>query len=131
MCGHDQLTAATEAIIQLLHAYNREWMPSRSRWMISAKKLGWMPESFSTVIDDATMEVRPNTESLLHRRALLKNVLDNIQARFRHDKLLASPLESFVATHPGLGYAHNFEEWKRRHCGIRKNAAPVTDESQS
>ena len=44
--AHDQLTATFEEVIKLLHAYNRAWLPWRYRWLVSARKLAWLPDGF-------------------------------------------------------------------------------------
>jgi hypothetical protein len=113
--AHDQITAALEEVIKLLHAYNREWLPWRYRWMISAQRLPWQPDDFSRKAVELTSQVEPTRESILQRRAAIGALLDNTMARPQTEGLLADSDEAFIATHPGLGYDHNFEAWREAH----------------
>jgi hypothetical protein len=116
--AHDQLTAALEEVIKLLHAYNGEWLPWRYRWMISAQRLPWQPEEFSQKAVEITSHVEPTRESVLKRRAAIGALLDNTMARLQSEGLLAGSDEAFIATHPGLGYDHNFEAWREAHQAL-------------
>ena len=116
--AHDQITAALEQIIQLLHAYNREWLPSRYRWLVSTSRLKWLPTKCLENLRDAICQVSPDKESLLKRRSVLISVLNSIRKKLEEDDLLSSPLDAFVADHPGLGYAHNFDSWLEEHQSL-------------
>lgn len=114
-CAHDQLTAALEELIQLLHAYNREWLPWRYRWMASAQRLSWLPDDYPRRALEITSRVSGDKESVLKRRSEIISVLEDTQDRLQSEGLLAGPVEAFIAAHPGLGYAHNFDAWKAAH----------------
>ncbi len=122
--AHDQLTAALEELLKLLHAYNREWLPWRYRWMISAERLPWQPEDFRRKTVEITSQAEPTRESILKRRETIISLLDDTQARLQSEGLLADPDEAFVATHPGLGYAHNFDAWKEAHQALPATKGP-------
>lgn len=113
--AHDQLTAAFEALIQLLHAYNREWLPWRYRWMVSTHRLAWLPDDFNRRAEAMTSRVEATTESVLRRRSEISSLLDDTRERLQSEGLIAGPDEAFVAAHPGLGYAHNFDAWREAH----------------
>ena len=113
--AHDQLTAAFEELIQLLHAYNREWLPCRYRWMVSAQWLSWLPDDYRQRAAGITSRVAANRESLLERRREISAMLDTTLDRLRSEGLLADPDAAFIAAHPGLGYAHNFDAWRGAH----------------
>jgi hypothetical protein len=113
--AHDQLNAAFEELIQLLHAYNREWLPWRYRWMLSARKLSWLPDDYPQRAAGITSRVAANTESVLERRSEISSLLDDTLDRLQADGLLASPDAAFIAAHPELGYAHNFDAWREAH----------------
>lgn len=113
--AHDQLTAAFEALIQLLHAYNREWLPWRYRWMASTQQLFWLPDDYPQRALEITSRVSADKESVLKRRSEISSMLDDTLARLQSEGLLAGPEEAFIAAHPGLGYAHNFDAWKEAH----------------
>ena len=113
--AHDQVTAALEEIIQLLHAYNREWLPSRHRWVVSAQGLKWLPDEYSERVFDAISRVTPDKQNLLRRQSTLSLILDSIRDQLESESLLASPVEAFIANNPGLGYARNFDDWKKEH----------------
>lgn len=117
--AHDQLTAAFEALIQLLHAYNREWLPWRSRWLMSAQRLAWLPGAFSRRAQAITSEIAATRESLLARRQAIASLLEEIEERLHADGLVANSDEAFIAAHPGLGYAHNFDAWTAAHAKIQ------------
>jgi hypothetical protein len=42
-------------------------------------------------------------------------MLDDTRERLRFEGLLTGPDEAFIAAHPGLGYAHNFDAWREAH----------------
>jgi hypothetical protein len=113
--AHDQLTAALEEFIQLLHAYNREWLPWRYRWLTSAQRLSWLPSDYARRTAEITTHVSANKESVLERRNGIVSLLDDTRDRLESEGLLAGPEEAFIASHPGLGYAHNFDAWQRAH----------------
>lgn len=113
--AHDQLTAAFEELIQLLHAYNRVWLPWRYRWMASAQRLSWLPDGYSQRAIEITSQVAANKESVLKRRSEIISMLDDTLARLQSEGLLAGPHEAFIAAHRGLGYAHNFDAWRGAH----------------
>jgi predicted nucleotidyltransferase len=113
--AHDQLTAAFEELIQLLHAYNREWLPWRYRWMVSAQRLSWLPDNYPQRAAEITSRVSANKESVLKRRSEISSVLDDTLDRLQSEGLLAGPDEAFIAAHPGLGYAHTFDAWRGAH----------------
>lgn len=116
--AHDQLTAALEEVIKLLHAYNREWLPWRYRWMISAQRLPWQPDEFSQKALEITSQMEPTRNGILQRRAAIGALLNNTMARLQTAGLLADSEEAFIAAHPGLGYAHNFEAWREAHQAL-------------
>jgi len=116
--AHDQLTAAFGEIIQLLHAYNREWLPWRYRWMVSAQRLSWLPDDYPQRAAEITSRVFATKESVLKRRSEISSLLDSTRTRLRSDGLMADPDEAFFAAHPGLGYAHNFDAWKEAHLKL-------------
>jgi predicted nucleotidyltransferase len=107
--AHDQLTVAFEELIQLLHAYNREWLPWRYRWMVSAQGLSWLPDDYPQRAVEITSRVSASKESILKRRGEISSLLDDILDRLRSDGISAGPDEAFIAAHLGLGYAHNFD----------------------
>ncbi len=113
--AHDQLTAAFEELIQLLHAYNREWLPWRYRWMVSAQGLSWLPDDYPQRVLEITSRISADKESVLKRRSEIVSMLDDTRDRLQSEGLLAGPEESFIAAHPGLGYAHNFDAWRGAH----------------
>lgn len=113
--AHDQLTAAFEELIQLLHAYNKEWMPWRYRWMVSAQGLAWLPDDYPQRAVEITSRISPNQESVLKRRSEILSMLDDIHDRLQSEGLLAGADEAFIAAHPGLGYAYNFDAWRDAH----------------
>jgi len=113
--AHDQLTAAFEELIQLLHAYNREWLPWRYRWMVSAQRLSWLPDDYPQKAVEITSRVSATKESVLKRRSEIRSMLDDTLDRLQTDGLLAGPDEAFIAAHPWLGYAHNFDTWRGTH----------------
>lgn len=121
--AHDQITAALEEIIQLLHAYNREWLPPRYRWIVSAQNLDWLPDTFAKSVVEVITHVTPDPQSLLKRQRTLNSILDSIRGQLEFDGLLASPVEAFVASHPDLGYAHNFDDWKRENRKIMEQTS--------
>lgn len=118
--AHEQLTAAFEELIQLLHAYNREWLPWRYRWMVSAQRLSWLPSDYPKRVVKITSRVAANTESVLKRRGEIISMLDDTRDRLQSEGLLADSGEAFIAAHPGLGYAHNFDAWKDAHQKLLK-----------
>ncbi|MGH2562315.1 MAG: DUF4037 domain-containing protein, partial [Thermomicrobiales bacterium] len=113
--AHDQLTAAFEELIQLLHAYNREWLPWRYRWMVSAQRLSWLPDDYPQRAVEITSRVSANKESVLKRQSEISSMLDDTLDRLQSEGLLAGPDVAFIAAHPGLGYAHNFDAWRGAH----------------
>lgn len=117
---HDQLTAAFEELIQLLHAYNREWLPWRYRWMASAERLAWLPDDYPQRAVGITSRVSGSKESVLRRRSAIISLLQVTQDRLQSEGLLAGSDEAFIAAHPGLGYAHNFDAWKGAHQKLQK-----------
>ncbi len=118
--AHDQLTAAFEEVLKLLHAYNRVWLPWRYRWLVSARKLSWLPDGFHASVQTITTTKAQSQENLAQRRAAVTRLLDAIGVRLRAEGLVAEPGEAFRATHPGLGYAHNMEAWRKAHRELRK-----------
>ena len=127
--AHDHLTAAFEEIIQLLHAYNREWLPWRYRWMVSAQRLSWLPDDFAQRSAGITSRVAADKESVLKRRSEISSLLDNTLDRLQSEGLLADPDAAFIAAHPGLGYAHNFEAWREPHQKLlRERGMPGSQE---
>ncbi len=117
--AHDQLTAAFEEIIQLLHTYHREWMPWRYRWMVSAQRLPWLPDDYARRVVEVTSRIAATKESVLTRRSEFVLMLDTILDRLESEGLLAGLDEAFIASHPGLGYAHNFDAWREAHRELR------------
>jgi len=113
--AHDQLTAAFEELIQLLHAYNRKWLPWRPRWMVSTQRLSWLPDNYPQSAVEITSRISANKESLLKRRSEISSLLDNTLEKFQSEGLLADPDLAFIAAHPGLGYAYNFDAWREAH----------------
>ena len=113
--AHHQLTAAFDELIQLLHAYNREWLPWRYRWTVSAQRLSWLPDDYPRRAVEITSRISANKESVLRRRSEISSMLDNTLERLQTEGLLADPDEAFIAAHPGLGYAHNFDAWRAAH----------------
>lgn len=113
--AHDQLTAAFEELIQLLHAYNREWLPWRYRWMVSAQRLAWLPDDYRQRAGKITSRMDPNLESVLQRRSEIRSMLDDTRDRVQSEGLLAGPDDAFIAAHPELGYAHTFDTWREAH----------------
>ncbi len=113
--AHDQLTAAFEELIQLLHAYNREWLPWRYRWMVSAHQLAWLPKDYQQSVAGITSRVSANKASVFERRRAIASLLDDTLVRLQSEGHLAGSDEAFVAAHPGLGYAHNFDDWREAH----------------
>jgi len=118
--AHDQLTAAFEEVLKLLHAYNRVWLPWRYRWLVSARKLPWLPDGFHESVQTIATSVSQSQESLVQRRAAVTRLVDAIGVRLRAEGLVAEPGEAFRATHPGLGYGHNMEAWRQGHREILK-----------
>jgi len=118
--AHDQLTAAFEELIQLLHAYNREWLPWRYRWMGSAQRLSWQPDDYPLRAVEITSRVSASKESVLKRRSEIVSLLEATQDRLQSEGLLAGADEAFIAAHPGLGYAHNFDAWRGAHQKLLK-----------
>jgi hypothetical protein len=112
---HDQLTAAFEELIQLLHAYNSEWLPWRSRWMASARRLSWLPQDFSQRSIEITSRIDATKESVLRRRGEINVMLDETLDQLQSEGIIANSDEAFIAAHPGLGYAYNFDEWRQAH----------------
>ncbi len=113
--AHDQLTAAFEEILKLLHAYNRIWLPWRYRWLVSARKLAWLPDGFNDSVRLIATSVSRSQESLAQRRAAVAQLLEAIGVRLRAEGLAAEPGEAFQATHPRLGYGHNMGAWRQGH----------------
>lgn len=113
--AHDQLTAAFEELIQLLHAYNGEWLPWRYRWMVSAQRLSWLPDDYPQRAVEVTSRIEANKDSVLTRRSEIGSLLDDILDRLHSEGLSARPDGAFIAAHPGLGYAHNFDAWREAH----------------
>jgi hypothetical protein len=113
--AHDQLTAAFEEILKLLHAYHRVWLPWRYRWLVSARKLAWLPDGYHDSVQTILTGALPSQECLMQRRAAVMRLLDAIGVRLRTEGLVAEPDEAFRATHPGLGYRHNMEAWRQGH----------------
>ncbi len=120
LCTHDQLTAAFEEIVRLLHAYNRTWLPWRYRWLISVQKLPWLPDGFEEDARVIQSDLALTEESLTQRQKAVAHILDTIGCKLRVERLLADPAQAFLATHPELGYAHNMEAWKRGHRELLK-----------
>ena len=118
--AHDQLTAAFEEVLKLLHAYNRVWLPWRYRWLVSARKLAWLPDGFHDSVQTIATSVSQSQESLVRRRVAVTRLLDTIGVRLEAEGLVAEPGEAFRATHPGLGYGHNMEAWSQGHREILK-----------
>lgn len=118
--AHDQLTAAFEEVLKLLHAYNRVWLPWRYRWLVSARKLAWLPDGFHDRVQTITTSVSQSQDSLIQRRAAVTGLLSTIGESLRAEGLVAEPDEAFRATHPGLGYGHNMEAWRQGHREILK-----------
>jgi hypothetical protein len=116
--AHDHLTAAFEEIVQLLHAYNRKWLPWRYRWLVSARRLSWLPDDFAQRSAAIAGQVAATRESLLERRREISVMLDDILDRLRSEGLLADADAAFIAAHPGLGYAHNFAAWRDAHRNL-------------
>ena len=110
--AHDQLTVAFEELIQLLHAYNREWLPWRYRWMSATRQLPWLPNDYATRVVVITSEVSGTKESVLERRDEIISLLEDTQEKLESEGLLADSDDAFIAAHPGLGFAHNFDDWK-------------------
>lgn len=117
-CAHDQLTAAFETIIHLLHAYNREWMPWRYRWMVSAQGLAWLPADYRSRAMEITSRVEPTLDNVLRRRMEIVSMFTEIQQRLESEGFVSDSDEAFFATHPGLGYAHNFDAWRVAHANL-------------
>lgn len=114
-CAHDQLTAAFEEILHLLHASNMVWMPARARWLLSALNLPCLPEGFAGTAMDILARGSLTEEHLTARRRIIAHLLDSIGSRLRAAGLLTDAAEAFRTTHPALGYAHNMVEWHHAH----------------
>jgi hypothetical protein len=112
---HDQLTVAFEELIQLLHAYNSEWLPWRNRWISSARRLSWLPSDFSQRSVQITSRIDATKESVLRRRSEISFMLDDTRDRLQSEGMISDPDEAFIAAHPGPGYAYNFDEWRKAH----------------
>jgi hypothetical protein len=67
-----------------------------------------------------TSRLAANTESVLKRRGEIISMLDDTRDRLQSEGLLADSGEAFIAAHPGLGYAHNFDAWKDAHQKLLK-----------
>jgi hypothetical protein len=52
---------------------------------------------------------------VLERRRAILSLLEDTNARLQAEGLLAGDDDAFIAGHPGLGYAHNFDAWKLAH----------------
>lgn len=115
LCAHDQLTAAFEEIIRLLHAYNKVWLPWRYRWLISAQRLPWLPDGFEKSMQMIQTNVALTEESLMQRQKAIAILLHVVGSRLQAEGLLANHGEVFQATHPELGYAHNMGAWSKGH----------------
>ncbi|CAN5520235.1 hypothetical protein BH09CHL1_BH09CHL1_13010 [soil metagenome] len=112
---HDQLTAAFEELMQLLHAYNSEWLPWRNRWMASTRRLSWLPHGFPQRSVEITSRIDATKESVLKRRHEINFMLDETLDRLQSEGIISDPDEAFIAAHPGLGYAYNFDAWRKAH----------------
>jgi predicted nucleotidyltransferase len=111
MCAHEQLSAAFEDVLKLLHAVNRAWLPWRYRWLISALKLPWLPVDFASRAQDAYRNGNLTDADLWRRQAILLQLLEDIRDYLKADASLALPANAFAQAHRDLGYAHNFEAW--------------------
>jgi hypothetical protein len=117
--AHDQLTVAFEELAQLLHAYNREWLPWRYRWTLSTQRLAWLPENYARKAERVMSHVAATRESVLERHQVLVSMFDDTRDRVQSEGLLGDADDVFIASHPGLGYAHNFDDWRRAHRILR------------
>lgn len=119
--AHDQLTAAFEELLQLLHVYNGKWMPWRYRWMISARNLPWLPEDYPQKSVEITSRISPTRESVLNRRTEIVSLMDDILDQLQSEKLVADSRDAFISAHRGLGYAHNFNAWREAHQKLQES----------
>ena len=118
--AHDQLTAAFAEIIQLVHAYNREWLPWRYRWLVSTTALAWLPDRFAQRAETITSWLAPTETSLWQRHAMVVALLREIMEALQAEGLVAEPGAAFRATHPHLGYAHTMEQWRQAHKELHR-----------
>lgn len=125
ICAHDQLTAALEEMYQLLHAYNGRWLPVRARWLISTLALPWLPEAFPEYVRAIQSTGMLTETRLIQRQRSATQLLAEIGAKLRAEGLLTDASEAFRTSHPGLGYAHNMEEWCRGHEELMRERCPT------
>lgn len=118
LAAHDQLTTATEHLIQVLFAYNRHWEPYRNLWLEEVSRLDWQPAGVRTTLEEALV-MRTLTQPDLYRRlGALQGLFRAALARLIEDGFL--PAEDptfwiFREMHSQLGYAHNMTDWQEAH----------------
>jgi predicted nucleotidyltransferase len=125
--AHEQLTAAFEDVLQLLHAANRVWLPWRTRWLVSARKLPWLPDAFATCVEQASGTGALTDTDLWRRHTALLQLYRDIQKKLREAGNNVDPEDTFARLHPGLGYAYNMDAWKVAHRElIRERASSLS-----
>jgi hypothetical protein len=115
VCAHEQLTAAFEDVLKLLHAVNRVWLPWRNRWLISTLKLPWLPSDFVARAQQASGTGVLTEADLWRRHSVLRLLSRDIQDKLTEDVGSIDAGDTFARMHPQLGYAYNMEAWKVAH----------------
>ena len=113
--AHDRLSAAYDYLVQALFAFNRVWLPWRSRRMGALLRLDWLPADF-----EARVLVAGNAPSL--DLAGYEKRIDLLRALF--EELLSAVVEdgsyshtpidqAFIRSHEEPGYAWNMDDWNQ------------------
>lgn len=121
LSAHDQISIAFEEIIQLLHAYNKVWLPWQYRWLISTSKLSWLPENYSKLAESIMGNIQLNEANFSDRLKFATELLKEIEEKLNQEGLLKDAGELFDKIHPELGYSHNMDDWKRQHASLMKD----------
>ena len=119
LTAHDQLTTATEHLIQALFAYNHHWEPHRNLWLEELSQLEWQPEGLRSALQEGLVIRGLTREDLRRRLGALQSIFEGITGRLAQDGLL--PEEDplfwiFRETHDQLGYSYNMTEWREAHA---------------
>lgn len=113
--AHDRLEAAYACLVQALFAYNRRWLPLRSREMQALSMLSWLPDAFTSQLLTAANAPNHEYEGYTARRERLRLSFNELLARLVADgDYSPTPVDqAFMRRHEEPGRSWNLEEWNK------------------
>ena len=118
LVAHEQLNVALEEILKILYAYNRTFMPWRSKWLVRSLSLPWMPSDFMSSVSEFLLIRTLSKKDAMRRLTVIRGIFGKVMEKLTKEGILPGedPIGyAFSQTHKEIGYAGNMKTWLKAH----------------